>query len=259
MEIIAHRGAAFEAPENSLEAFRRAIDEGADRLELDVHITLDGAVVVSHDPDTARCGDATLEIGSARLDELRFVRLDNGEPLPLLSEVCALASGRVTLDVEIKSPGQRTVEETLRTLDEYGMKDDTLLTSFDANTIRAARRLGVRGPLGLLVGSKSLSPAQRMFEAWPVPRMRAMGADTLVIHHRLAHAALRRALGAAGYGLYLWMSIDDEMESPEKRAAAYRRAAEIEPAGLIVARVREARNVLGLPAPSPTSSLRESQ
>ncbi|MDH5316697.1 MAG: glycerophosphodiester phosphodiesterase family protein, partial [Gemmatimonadota bacterium] len=81
--IIAHRGASGHAPENSLEAFRLAAQLGADGVELDVHATSDGEIVVFHDEVIPGIGP----IREAPVERVRQARLPNGEPIPLLSEV----------------------------------------------------------------------------------------------------------------------------------------------------------------------------
>src|SRR4051812_3319441 len=83
---IAHRGMPRLARENTLPSFELAIDAGADGLELDVHTTIDGVVVVHHDPDL-RAGP---RIDSVTLAELRRHEAAPGVPIPTLEELCAL-------------------------------------------------------------------------------------------------------------------------------------------------------------------------
>jgi glycerophosphoryl diester phosphodiesterase len=80
--VIAHRGASGYEYENSRAAFRRAIMLDADGVELDVHATHDGGIVVHHDPDVPGFGP----IAQLTLAEARQVRIPNGEPLPSLAE-----------------------------------------------------------------------------------------------------------------------------------------------------------------------------
>ena len=96
-EIIAHRGASHERPENTLPAFTRAVELGADGVELDVHLTADGALVVHHDavprdpPTSALAGRG---IGSLTLEELGRFRV-GGEAIPTLDAVIrAVAAAR---------------------------------------------------------------------------------------------------------------------------------------------------------------------
>jgi len=122
--VIAHRGACWDAPENSLEAFALAIDEGADYVEFDVR-DRDGELVICHDPDPP-AGVATLE------------------------EALGLLCGRVGLAVELKEPN--LAERTLQALRKHDVDDGELIfLSFFADALDAVLRLqpGVRTGLHL--------------------------------------------------------------------------------------------------------------
>ncbi len=244
MEIIAHRGACFDAPENSLEAFRIAIDQDADRLELDIQIARDGVPIVCHDATTGRTGSRDIEIEFADSDEIRGITLSNGEPFPTLDELCAVAAGRVALDVELKATNDAVARSVLDTLAAHDLLDDALITSFDAQVLRRLRLLGFEGRTGLLIGSKSLNMRQRAYETWPMATLVEARATDLVIHHMLAHRALRSALRRRGLGLVLWTAVEDEDVPQDKRERLYRRLERIGADGVIVGRVAEARSVL---------------
>lgn len=246
IELIAHRGAAFAAPENSLEAFGLAIEQGADRIEFDVQITADGEVVVQHDESTGRCADREVLIERSPLHEIRDARLANGEPIPTFDEVCALAKGRIKLDIEIKGESRILVDRVLEIIRAHGMEDDAIITSFHPNVIRSARDDGFSGTAGLLVGSKTLHPSRRAFETWPIRTMAKCGANALAIHHKLIHPLIVRRLRKDRHPLYLWMSIEDEEAGADARAAAYRRIQRFQPDGMIVGRVSEARRAIAL-------------
>ncbi len=108
-EIIAHRGASRECLENTLAAFDRALQQRADAIELDVHATTDGVVVVHHDPEIRdnRSGhaDGTLVIADADFAELSGWRLLNEEPVPTLDNVLQRMAGHATVYVEVKGIG----------------------------------------------------------------------------------------------------------------------------------------------------------
>ena len=244
MEIIAHRGAALDAPENSLEAFERAIEQRAHRLELDVHLSADGVAVVSHDPTTARCTDRDLTIATTSLEALREARLPNGEALPTFDELCAKVRARIALDVEIKATDPRVVAAVLESLRRFELLDGALITSFETSVLAEARRLGYRGRLGLLAGSRSWNPRQRLFELWPLARAARFGADAIALHHRLTLPVHRAATSAQNMRLYVWMTLDDELAPPEARALAYRRAVNLRPDGIIAARISELREIV---------------
>ena len=106
-ELISHRGAHQTHPENSIAAFERAIQLGADGIELDVHATRDGIVVVHHDPVVhARHPQRPAHKAIAELSatDLEQFPLADGTPIPTLSETLAAIGDRATVYVEIKAP-----------------------------------------------------------------------------------------------------------------------------------------------------------
>jgi glycerophosphoryl diester phosphodiesterase len=156
------------ARENTLPSFELAIDAGADGLELDVHTTADGVVVVHHDAGLT---------GGPRIDrmtlaELRRYEAAPGVPIPTLKELCALVQGRVTLFVELKGSGiERAV---LDVLGSYG--GPVALHSFDHAMIRRAARLNSQIRLGILFEEAPLQVARSMAETgaldvWPQWRL----------------------------------------------------------------------------------------
>ncbi len=113
--VIAHRGASGRWPENSLLAFRKAIEAGADWLELDVHLSADRQLVVLHDESLTRTSNGCGLVGEQSLAELRRLDIGMGEPIPLLAEVLDLATGKATVNIELKGKGVATaVAELLR-------------------------------------------------------------------------------------------------------------------------------------------------
>ena len=117
MLVIAHRGASFELPENTLPAFERAIEIGADYVEIDVHATRDGELVVTHDPPPPNPSNSLL-----------------------LGDVLELCSGRIGVMVELKTPYRYRrhdlVRRTLRLLD-----DDAVVICFELGAIALTRAL----------------------------------------------------------------------------------------------------------------------
>jgi glycerophosphoryl diester phosphodiesterase len=178
--VVAHRGAWAEAPENSLEAFERAIELGADMLEFDVRRTRAGELVVHHDPIAER--------GAA----------------PLLTEVLALARGRVAIDVELKEDGY--VEDVAQALRSGFDLEAVVVTSFlDAVVGQIGRRLpAVRTGLLLGVGRPPNLVRTRASELYPITRARRCGADYLAPELRLARLGVLRRAHAAGYPALVW-------------------------------------------------------
>ncbi len=150
--IIAHRGASDHEPENTLRAFRRAIELGADKVELDVRLSRDGHVVVIHDKDVSRTTNGSGDVTSLPLEELRRFDAGKGERIPTLQEVIDLARGRCGLYIELKGPG--TPAATIDVLRANRFEAETILGSFEKPLIMESRRLAPEIPTSLLVGPR---------------------------------------------------------------------------------------------------------
>ncbi|MBI4201937.1 MAG: glycerophosphodiester phosphodiesterase [Chloroflexi bacterium] len=108
--VIAHRGASGEAPENTMAAFELALEQGADAIELDVHLTSDGFPVVFHDDELGRTTNGRGLVRSMPLTELKgldagawFDRRFAGQRIPMLEEVVAWARRKLPLLIEVKN------------------------------------------------------------------------------------------------------------------------------------------------------------
>jgi glycerophosphoryl diester phosphodiesterase len=147
MRIYAHRGTSATDPENTLRAFRRAIEIGADGIELDVHATSDHIPVIIHDRNVARTTN-----GQGNVDEMPLVALSqldagDGESVPTFDAVLNLVGGRLHLDIEIKQAGiEREVMATLARHPEVRWA----ISSFDWNILRSIRALSPDAELWLL-------------------------------------------------------------------------------------------------------------
>ena len=194
--IIAHRGASADAPENSLEAFERAIALGADMIEFDVRRTADGALVVFHD---ARVGGAP--VSTLTLHELR--RRAGPSP-PLLGDVLELARGRIGVDVEVKEDGYvGAVASALRA--GLGSIEGVVVTSF-LDGVVAQMRVALPGVrTGLLIGLERRPAGERRRRRRPaVARARACGADFVAPHHALARLGVLTRAAAADLPVLVW-------------------------------------------------------
>lgn len=159
-KIQAHRGASAYRPENTLDAFSLAIEQRADGLELDVHLTKDGYVVVAHDARLERVSNGSGLINSYTLDELKalnFNKLFPGQPacrIPTLGEVYSLIKGTpVTVNVELKTTELLYPElpEKLVSLErEYSMQDRVMYSSFNHYSLLAIKGINPNAKIGLL-------------------------------------------------------------------------------------------------------------
>lgn len=187
--VLAHRGASGTRPENSLAAFREAVRLGADGVELDVHATADGALVIHHDAIIPGLG----AIPEQRLAAIRAVRL-RGEPVPTLTEALEVLDG-LEVWVELKSLPVAADEELLRALAGGPRPERYAVHGFDH---RIVARLGARNP-ALRRGILSAS-----YPVDPVGPMAAAGANTLWQAWHLIDAELIAAVHRRGGELVAW-------------------------------------------------------
>lgn len=152
MLIYAHRGSSTTAPENTLRAFRHAIDDGADGIEFDVHATMNGVPVVIHDRELDRTTNGHGLVDAVTYDELRKLDAGDGEQVPTLSEVIALARDRLKLYVELKQRGAE--EAVLNTLQSHA-ETEWIIGSFDHDVLRQLRRLSPDAELWVISQSAS--------------------------------------------------------------------------------------------------------
>jgi len=139
--VIAHRGASGRFPENTLLAFRKALEQGADAIELDVRLTKEGIPVVIHDPTVERTTDGTGMVGDMSLFAIRELNAGCGESIPTLAEVLEEIQGTPFM-VEIKETraGQAVVD-AIRAADAG---DRVLVGSFESAPLGAVRAAGLR-------------------------------------------------------------------------------------------------------------------
>ena len=193
--VIAHRGASSIALENSLAAFRAAPGQGADAVELDVHATLDGEIVVHHDPSVLG-----LPIAQARWRDLAAVPLANGEPIPTLAQALDVL-GKLKVFVEVKVLDPRWDDRLLATLDGGPNPGNYAIHSFAYHVVR---RLGEQRPAlprGILSEVETRNPQQTLSDA---------SAQTLWQERTTIDETLVRTVHGLGDAIIAWT-----VDSPE--------------------------------------------
>jgi glycerophosphoryl diester phosphodiesterase len=158
-ELIGHRGAPRERPENTLASFLRALDLGADAVELDVHATRDGVVVVHHDFVPRAVSSAPALVGRP-IAELTAEQLATfsvaGEPIPTLADVLDAIASRATVYVEIKG---RAIEQlVIATIARASRAGSVPVHSFDHRAVARARALDSSIASGILLVSYLVEP-----------------------------------------------------------------------------------------------------
>jgi len=202
--VIGHRGASADAPENTIAAFELALEQGADGIELDVHLTADEQPVVIHDFTLERTTDGAGPVSGRPLRELK--RLDaggwldrrfRGQRVQTLQEVLERFRERARFWIELKGgsalyPG---IEERVVSMVEiYDVVDRVLVQSFDHAAIGRVRSLNREIPVGALVARAPLDPSLLRPEAISAI---CPGAEVLT-------EALLDEIRRAGLGCYVW-------------------------------------------------------
>lgn len=159
-KVWAHRGASGYAPENTLDAFRKAVEMGADGIELDVQMTKDGELVVIHDETINRVSNGKGWVKDYTYEELKKFNFNKThqeytkEEIPTLEQVYRLnKQTNLTINVEIKTgivfyPGIE--ERVLELTERLGMKEHVIYSSFNHYTIRKIKELDPQAKTGML-------------------------------------------------------------------------------------------------------------
>lgn len=198
--IVGHRGAAGQAPENTLAAVRRAIEDQADWVEIDVQESADGEVVVVHDSDFMKLAGKPLKVWEGTLEEIRRIDVGSwfgpefaGERVPTLREVLETARGRVGLVIELKYYGhdQQLERRVVERVEDAGMAEDVAIMSLKHEGIAKIRALRPDWTVGLLA-AKAIGDLTRL------------DADFLAVSTRMATAGFVRHARAAGTPVFVW-------------------------------------------------------
>jgi glycerophosphoryl diester phosphodiesterase len=171
--VIAHRGFSGGAPENTLAAFKKAIDLGVDMIELDVLLSKDGQIVVIHDDTLNRTTNGKGRVTDYTLDELKqldagswFGTQFSGEKIPTLKEMLELTRGKMFLNIELKKGdlGRYTMmdlaDRSLQEVEEVGMLNQVVFASFDPSAIDRILEKNPKIPVALIYSQSWTFPQE---------------------------------------------------------------------------------------------------
>ena len=182
--VLAHRGLAINAPENTLLAFAHAVAVGAEYIETDVHVSRDGVAVVAHDPDLTRLAGRDLKVDQLTLAELRRIDLGEGQGFCSLAEALD-AFPQTRFNIDVKARG--AVDPTVAAILKMEAMPRVLVTSFDEG-----RRAGA---VAGLPGVATSASATRFVRALLAFRARAQVAGMRALRGLNAVQVPERALG----------------------------------------------------------------
>ncbi len=175
--VVAHRGASDYAPENTMAAFRKAVELDADYIELDVQLSRDGRLVVMHDRTVNRTTDGSGPVRSLTFQELRaldagswFGASYRGERIPSLEEVLDAFAGKIGLIIELKQPAvspdieRKLAYALLKRQLDWPADPGIIVQSFDAESLKEVKTLLPHIPVAVLVSRARTLTTQDLLE-----------------------------------------------------------------------------------------------
>jgi len=226
--IIAHRGASAVAPENTLAAFARAIQDGADGIEFDVRLSYDQVPVIVHDATLERTGLVNRLVSDLRSEELQQIDVGSwfdrhtkspqdsyaGEKLPPLAQVFQLFSqnsGLLYLEMKCDAgEGAALAAEVVCLIARYRMAVRVIVASFDLSSIAEIKRIDAGIHTAALFEPRLTRPVSIVRSTKMVDLAVASGADELALHHILVRPRLIEKARQCGLETVVWT-----VDSPE--------------------------------------------
>jgi len=212
---FAHRGASQQAPQNTLAAFLRAADLGADGIELDAQLSKDGGLVVIHDFWLEATTDGRGPVRARTLAELKeldagswFAPTFAGQRIPTLPEVMEAVGQRLLLNIELKTPGLRDeglAAGVARAIEENGLLDRVVVSSFNPVAVWRIKRLNPAIPVGLLYASDTPTLLRNLWVRHFID-LQALHPQHSLVDERFVQWARQRQ-----YGVHTW-TVDDPEE-----------------------------------------------
>jgi glycerophosphoryl diester phosphodiesterase len=197
---IVHRGASAYEPENTLLAFKKALELGADAVELDVRATRDGELVVMHDHKLDRTTNGKGFVKNFSLKEIQRLDAGKGEPVPTLRQALEMLRGKAVVFVELKERG--TESKAVALIEELRLEDTVFVVSFEAESIARVKKLN----RGIRTGLISVLPAGVIDKTLDVK------ADAVLPQHTLVSKEFVDRAHASKLLVFAW-AVDDPGEA----------------------------------------------
>lgn len=213
--IIAHRGVSSLEIENTVPAFRKAVEIGADMIEFDVQQTKDKKLVICHDFNLKRLGGIDKNIDEITFDELKEIKIENPKiseektgSIPTLEDFLKEFAGKIKFNLEIKSVSGHVFTETdqiLNLLDFYKAQNSVLISSFDFDVMQKISALRSDLELAVLVGDSDLRWWNRRFdERRAIRKALSVGAKNLHLPVKKLHKNFINKIHEAGLKAFVY-------------------------------------------------------
>jgi glycerophosphoryl diester phosphodiesterase len=210
---IAHRGASSYAPENTFAAYDKALAMGVDHIELDVHFTRDGHIVVIHDDEVDRTTNGHGPVLTHTLAALRgldaggwFALQYAGERIRSLGEVLENYKNRLYFHIEIKGKSEGLSQRTIDMVRGCGLTDSVTITSFQKVRLEEARAYGPELPTGWLVPS-----GEGAWDDSVIPQAKQLGLTQICFRSDLATPEFVAHLHGQGFVARAWGVSNEEL------------------------------------------------
>lgn len=201
---VAHRGASAALPENTLPAFGRAIELGADVIEADVRLTKDGEAMILHDATVDRTTSGSGPLGELTTAQARALDAGAGAQIPLLAEVLEIARGHVRVNLDIKEV--EAVGPAAAAVTDLGMAGSVSFISFLPEVWEALEDVNPGCPVIQLVDSAAGLASIAMGDVGTQSHMAGVGVPAAIVTEGMVERMHRH-----GQGVFAW-TVDDDAE-----------------------------------------------
>ena len=203
---IGHRGARAYEPENTLRSFRKALEIGANAVELDVRKTRDDQLVVIHDADVKRTTNGTGLVADLTLKQIKELSTEKGEKIPTLEETLDFLDNKARILIELKE--ESLEEKVLAAVQSRKLEKNVIITSFLEDALRKIRELDKNVETGLIY-AKHKNPLKAALD---------LKAQYLVAFYKFTHTANVQKAHENGLKIIVWtINTREEVEAYAKK------------------------------------------
>lgn len=210
--VIGHRGASATAPENTLLAFKQALDDGADGIEFDVRLSRDGVPVVIHDSNLKRTGLVDSVVSNLTVEELQLINVGAFFPnaincgVPTLAEVFELfndVDGMLYLEMKGEPVSEKLIQKVASTIEQHHIASKVIVECFDHSAIGALKLVAPQLRTAALFESRLCRPAN-LFSGAVLSAAKAVHANEIALHYTLVTNRLVDQAKEDGFEVVVW-------------------------------------------------------
>jgi len=195
---IAHRGASRYAPENTIEAFKKALKLKVDVVEFDVHHTKDGNLIVMHDDNVNRTTDGMGPIHKFSLKQIRKLHEPNSEPVPTLQEVLDVLKNKCICKIDIKD--KRIIEKVIKLIKKNKIEHSVIITCEVLSILKKIKKLSTN----IKIEAGGFSYRKRISIKKIIEKAKSVKADIISPHYTITTKKLVNEAHKNGLKVHVW-------------------------------------------------------